>query len=328
MRNGSSKTKTRALSFLIAAPIAVAFLFLGNGCVITEEKIDQATMLDGNLIFDSLSYLVSDSFPNPTDSMKNMPVLIAAHGFTATTYEWQDFSKYRDSVGGFLLSRVLLGGHGRSYEVFKNSTWQDWQAPILKEYEKLTALGYKNISLAGSSTGGALIIELMARGKLDINPPRNLFMIDAIVVPGSKILSMIDILGPALGNSISGTSPEEAAHWYTNRPQEALNELMDVISLVRNDLEDIVQMPPKTDLVIYKTKGDQTADPISGLLMYKGTKASAGGSRTLKMLDSKRHVFTRGTGRDNWTDADKKLQFRAFDEIRLKLLGLPIVNPL
>jgi carboxylesterase len=104
--------------------------------------------------------------------------------------------------------------------------------------------------------------------------------------------------------------------------------LMDVISLVRNDLEDIVPLPPKTDLVIYKTKGDQTADPISGLLMYKGTKASSGGSRTLKMLDSKRHVFTRGTGRDNWTDADKKLQFRAFDEMRLKMLGLPIVNPL
>jgi carboxylesterase len=189
-------------------------------------------------------------------------------------------------------------------------------------------LGYKNISLAGSSTGGALIIELLAREKFSSNPPKNIFMIDAIVVPGSKLLSMIDILGPVLGNSISGTTAEEAAHWYTNRPQEALNELMDVITLVRHDLEDIIQLPAKTDLVIYKTKRDQTADPISGLLMYKGTKATSGGTRALKMLDSKRHVFTRGAGRDNWTEVDKTLQYRAFNEIRLKLLGQVIADPL
>jgi hypothetical protein len=54
--------------------VATAFLILGTGCVVTEEKIDQSSMLDGDLIFDSLSYLVSDSFPTPTDSMKNLPV--------------------------------------------------------------------------------------------------------------------------------------------------------------------------------------------------------------------------------------------------------------
>jgi esterase/lipase len=30
---------------------------------------------------------------------------------------------------------VLLDGHGRDYQSFKASTWQDWSAAITREYE-------------------------------------------------------------------------------------------------------------------------------------------------------------------------------------------------
>ncbi len=300
-----------------------------QNCEITEAEIDHETMLDGNMVFDSLSYLVSDSFPNPSDSLKQVPVVIAVHGFTATTYEWLDFSNFRDSTQDFLLSRVLLGGHGRNYKAFKESSWEDWQKPIMDEYKRLSDLGFENITLAGSSTGGALIVEMLERGFFkNLTQPKNLIMVDAIVVPGAKILSLVDMIGPIIGNSISTPEEEELAHWYANRPQEALYELFEVINKIRHRLEDGLNLPSGTNLYIYKSKGDKVADPISGLIMYKGLKNSGGGEKKLKMLDSPLHVFTRLSGRNTIRPEDLELQQRVFQEIRSLTLGESIKNPL
>ena len=292
-------------------------------CELTEADIDPQVMLDGDIIFDSLSYLVSDSFPNPPDSILNTPVILAAHGFSATTFEWLDFEKFRDSTGGFLLSRVLLGGHGRTYEAFKKSSWKDWQRPIQDEYKRLTDLGFKNISIAASSTGGALVTDMLDNNFFkDKTPPKHIFMIDAIVVPGARILSLVDLVGFLVGNSVVHPDPEEAAHWYTNRPQEALNELLDVATLIRKDLEDGIYLPQGTEMTIFKTRGDPVVDPISGLLMYKGIRTAERKKISLKFLDSDRHVFTRSAGREKeWTTADRKLQMDTFTEMRDKVIS-------
>jgi carboxylesterase len=133
--------------------------------------------------------------PGLTTADRSRPVIIAVHGFTASTYEWQEFRSYAESGSPVLVSLVLLGGHGRTLDDFRGSTWRDWGRPILEEYEALVAQGYTNISLAGSSTGGALILEQLAGG-LFRGPaaPRHFFFIDPIVVPTDKNLSLIPLL--------------------------------------------------------------------------------------------------------------------------------------
>jgi carboxylesterase len=79
-------------------------------------EIDDATMLDGDQIFDlSLTqpekYLVSEYLPTPTEAQKDTPVIIAAHGYTATTFEWDELRDFADSARTFYVSQVLLGGH-------------------------------------------------------------------------------------------------------------------------------------------------------------------------------------------------------------------------
>ena len=101
-----------------------------------------ADMLDGDVIFDpSLyqpeRYLVSLAHPNPTPEEALKPVVITSHGYTATTFEWDEFREFAEEEGEVLVSQVLLGGHGRGYEDFKNSSWKDWQEPIKEEYERL-----------------------------------------------------------------------------------------------------------------------------------------------------------------------------------------------
>ena len=58
-------------------------------------------MLDGEVIFDASLYnpeafLVSYSNPNPTPEEADMPVIIVSHGYSASTFEWNEFYPQSD----------------------------------------------------------------------------------------------------------------------------------------------------------------------------------------------------------------------------------------
>ena len=301
---------------IIILLISLCFLSCNRSPSITDQD------LDGNVLFDlSLyqpeKYLVSAYKPNPSDKEKQIPVLIAAHGYSASTFEWDELRKYADSVkSGILLSQVLLGGHGRTYEDFKNSTWRDWQASILLEYKKLVQAGYTNISFIGSSTGCPLILNLLYENYLSQIPPNQILLIDPIIIPSNKILSLAGIVGPMIGyTSVDFDSELERKHWYHYRPQETLQELLDIITVVRKELESGIALPPLTDLSIYKSKYDEVADRVSGILIYNGIESNSMNSKEIYMVNSHIHVMTRLQGRNNITDNDISIQKMIFNQI-------------
>src|SRR5690606_7175158 len=210
----------------------------------------------------------------------DVPVLIAVHGFTASTFEWKEFSAFADTASGggkLLLSRVLLGGHGERIDAFQASTWQDWGRPILAEYDSLRKAGYGKVGFTCSSTGCALLMQYFSGGAFaDRAPPDRVFMIDPIVVPTSKLLSLINVAGPIMGNSPNPGSETENSHWFVNRPQEALKELYELINLVKNRLEDGFRLPEGTRAKVFKSRKDRNADPVGALLIYKGMRESDG----------------------------------------------------
>lgn len=301
---------------IIILLISLCFLSCNRTPSITDQD------LDGNVLFDlSLyqpeKYLVSAYKPNPSDQEKQIPVLIAAHGYSASTFEWDELRKYADSVkSGILISQVLLGGHGRTYEDFKNSTWRDWQASILLEYKKLVQAGYTNISFIGSSTGCPLILNLLYENSLSQIPPNQILLIDPIIIPSNKILSLAGIVGPMIGyTSVDFDSELERKHWYHYRPQETLQELLDIITVVRKELESGIALPAQTDLSIYKSKYDEVADRISGILIYNGIESNSMNSKEIYMVNSHIHVMTRLQGRNNITDNDISIQKMIFNQI-------------
>ncbi|MEI7502133.1 MAG: hypothetical protein WCJ61_02510, partial [Paludibacter sp.] len=136
-------------------------------CSQTPEIDD--SMLDAGMISynipDSLQkHLVSAYITHPTLIQQNTPIIIAAHGYTATTFEWDELRTEANLKGTFYVSQVLLGGHGSSYDAFKKATWEDWEQSINEEYRKLDSLVYKKIYLAGSSTVAPLIINMVKTG--------------------------------------------------------------------------------------------------------------------------------------------------------------------
>lgn len=284
------------------------------------------TMLDSGKVYvlaDSLqNNLMSLRYPNPTDEMKNTPVIIAAHGYTATTFEWDELRTFADSAKTFNVSQVLLGGHGRSYEEFKKATWEDWQSSIKEEYTSLKNLGYKKIFLAGSSTGCPLIINMVKSSFFKGDTlPKGIFLIDPIIVSSNKQLTMVSVLGPILGYTTTELSSGEEGHWYVYRPQESLQQLMNLIDMTRQDLEKGIMLPKGTFMMTYKSRWDATADPVSAVMIYKGMITSDLKKTDVEIVNSKLHVFTRLAGRENVTSEDKALKMKIFKEMEARMIA-------
>ena len=115
--------------------------------------------------------------------------------------------------------------------------------------------------------------------------------------------------------SVDFDSELERKHWYHYRPQETLQELLDIITVVRKELESGIALPALTDLSIYKSKYDEVADRISGVLIYNGIESNSMNSKEIDMVNSHIHVMTRLQGRNNITDNDISIQKMIFNQI-------------
>ena len=290
------------------------------GCGLNKITYDNS-MLDGPLVNDSS--LVDPTFrvssrPDRDSLDRNKPVIICAHGYTACTYEWEEFRDFAQADGRVYTSLVLLGGHGRDIQDFENTTWQQWQAPIMEEYDSLVKLGFKHLCLAGSSTGGTLIMEYISRKAFDGKAvlPEKFFFIDPIVVPSSKLLHIISVVGPLLGNSpVERKTEAEKRHWYTNRPASTLEQLNDLCELMRSRLENGFSLPQDASATCYKSDVDDSVDPVTAVLIYKGLSDAKGAKIDVQMVRSDFHVFTQLAARVSVTAADRALQKRVFAEM-------------
>ncbi|MBD2752340.1 alpha/beta hydrolase [Spirosoma validum] len=287
---------------------------------ITTEMVDGGTLFDPS-VYNPEKYLVSRAIPTPTAEQARKPVIIACHGYSATTFEWDEFRAWANGRTDFYLSQVLLNGHGRSYEDFKKSTWQDWQAAIVAEYEALTKAGYQNISLLSSSTSGALLLNLVASGYFaNRMAPRNLLLVDPIIIPSDKSLSLVKALGPMLGYVEVDQPATEDKVYYHFRPQETLQQLQSLLTIVRKDLEKGITLPSNCNLKVYKSKKDPSADPVSAVLIYKGTTLPNGQPIDVELIDSELHVYTRLNLREDVTSKDRQNQTTTFTDIVSRVL--------
>jgi carboxylesterase len=286
---------------------------------ITDDLLDGPVLFDPSL-YNPEQYLVSAKYPNPTPADLDKHIILAIHGYSSSTFEWEEFKDYSAPSSSYRISQVLLDGHGRDYQSFKASTWQDWSAAITREYEKLIALGYTKISMVGSSTGGTLILQLVSSGYFNSRQhPKNLFLVDPIVVSSVKLQSIVGLIGPMIVSTEVDQTTAENKFWYRFRPQETINELNDVMTVVRKDLEAGVQLPTGTYLKEFHSLHDPVASSSSAVLIYKGLKTSTGANIDVQLMDSDIHVFTRLNLRPTTTPLQKANQLDAFSQMALKL---------
>ncbi|MNY25306.1 hypothetical protein D3C86_1590810 [compost metagenome] len=218
---------------------------------------------------------------------------------------------------GLLVSKVLLGGHGTSLSRFEQSTWKDWQAPILDEYKALKAKGYQKITFLTVSTGGTLVLEALSRDAFSPQPPR-IVMLSPIAEFKDKragYLVPLSWLGVSAAQKVSGTG---LGHWYRNRPVSTIASLIDLTEIVKDRLRKRIVLASDTRVLILQPKGDQTVDPLSAPLIDEGLK---GGSHKVELVESDLHVPIRPDGVDEhqFTPAELTTKQQLLEKIRQHL---------
>ena len=287
----------------------------------TMPPINDSVDLDGKLINDSSLthpqlFLLSAAIQSPSVADLEKPVYILIHGFSATTFEWSEFRDFAKKQNEFFTSQVLLGSHGRDYLDCRNGTWRNWQQPILEEYHKLVNLGYKNIHFAASSTGCPLLLDAIHSGQIVPQNKMTIVFIDPVVIPTTKTLSLVPAIGPALDYVETPMESGEDGFWYKYRPYQALEQLDEITRTARAELEDGMVLPQNTNLVVYKSVKDGTADPLSAVLLKKGLKRADGNPITVQIVSSDLHVFTRLRARNTVKSEDVSNQQRVFSEMK------------
>ncbi len=312
--------KQSIMKKLFAACIMlVVFSGCGKDPAVPADYLGGGVLKDSSIYFPQ-NYVLSVSKPNPTAAEALKPVIITCHGYSASTYEWSEFRAWSAGQTDYLISNVLLAGHGTTYDEFKNSTWHHWQASIKAEYNKLKAAGYKNINFAASSTSCPLLLDMVHEGFFNTASSKvRIFLIDPVIIPSNKSLSLVGIVGPVLGYVESKDEAGEQKFYYHYRPQETLQQLQSLLNVVRTELQSGFSLPQNVYMKVYKSKKDPTADPVSAVLIYNGLKTAAGTPIDLEMINSSLHVFTRLNLVPNVTAADRANQLYTFNDIVMRI---------
>jgi carboxylesterase len=153
----------------------------------------------------------------------------------------------------------------------------------------------------------------MSNNTFVANEINAVFLIDPIVIPSDKTLSLVKIVGPVLGFIDTEQDSIEDKYWYHYRPQETLKELEDLISTIRKSLQTGIEIPAGTNVVVYKSLSDDAADPASAVLIQQGLSPAE--QFDVHMMDSKLHVFTRLALRRNIRQVDADNQVWCFGDM-------------
>jgi len=304
---------------LVAAITLLVFAGCNKTPVVPANELGGGVIMDPSLT-DPAAYRISVSQPTPTAAQAQIPVIICSHGYSASTFEWDEFRTWANGTSKYYIDQILLAGHGTTYAAFKASTWHDWESTIVDEYNLLVSEGYKNIDFAASSTSCTLMLDLIHSGLFNnAGTTVHIFLVDPIIIPSDKLLSVAGIVGPMLGYVTADNAPGEDVYYYHYRPQETLQQLEDVLNTVRGELQNGLTLPKNVYVKVYKSIKDPTADPVSAVLVYNGVKTFDGNRIDINMINSDIHVFTRLSLVPNVTALDRQNQVYAFNDITTRI---------
>ncbi len=249
--------------------------------------------------------LISNRIPSPSVQQKDQPVYVLVHGFSASTFEFDIFKQTvlaQDET--VLFSSVLLGGHGRDHEAFKQARYSDWFDPVKKEVHLLTLLGYKNIILFGVSTGATGILHLLLNGDFKNSHLSKVYLMDPYIVPKNSNLYLVPYLKYMIRNTRSTASqPLSYANWYVNRPANALSELLKLVKTINVQLSRFSQEFSIPDITVFTAANDPTSATEGADVIL-----SSLGSEHVNLIryDSDRHVIIESQTKLDWSEQDQR----------------------
>ncbi len=197
----------------------------------------------------------------------DQPVLVTVHGFAGTPFENAEILDWLCQQAGYLPSRIMLGAHGIGIEHFRQASWQEWQAPLEQELKALHRLGYRQIFLLASSTGGTLALELLKR--MHFPALQKMVLVAPLIEPYDKLMRLSKWVHHAglLRAIPNGFDDASIGHWYREIPMPAIHQLDVLTRKVRQSLRAGLKLPRGLQTLVVQSRHDVIIDRRSALLI-------------------------------------------------------------
>jgi esterase/lipase len=208
----------------------------------------------------------------PTAAQQQNPALITVHGFSATPFESHYLLDYLlEKHPQWQAARVMLGAHGSDIAEFRQASWQDWQAPLEQELAALLRLGYANQTLIATSTGCALLLELLSRRAFP--GVQKLVLIAPLVQTREKLVKLVSWARKAGVQSVANDfDPDWIRCWYRELPLHAVEQLHLLCSELQRLLKRGLHLPSELEILIVQSRGDRVVDPKSAQILTQALK--------------------------------------------------------
>lgn len=239
--------------------------------------------------------------------LKGQSVIVTAHGFAATPFENAFILDWLCEQGGYLGSRVMLGGHGVGSHAFRTARWQDWQAPLEAELRALHRQGCDNMIVLTTSTGGTLLLELLSRSHFPAI--QKLVFVAPIIEPYEKLMRMTQYARRmGMKTSLPNTFDDEwVGSWYRELPLHAVAELDVLTRKMRAQLRKGLHLPSHQRILIVQSRHEIVVDAQSAYAVAAGLKHN---HVEIAMLDSIWHLPVLPRVNDPREDAIKDWVFQ------------------
>lgn len=210
--------------------------------------------------------------------------LLMLHGFTASPYEFLDFSKEFEQ-DGFSISVPLLRGHGKNVEDLKQCQWYHWFEDAKKALFELRKI-CERVFVIGQSMGGTLALHLAAHYQVEglVLLAPGMFLKQK----GSSFLPLISPFktyfekknGPDIKNDITRAK----AVSFDKTPLKGIIELKRLFSHVEKDLPDVYAAT-----LLFHSQDDHVIDYRSSEYIYKHISSK---NKRILTLKNSYHVLT------------------------------------
>ncbi len=226
--------------------------------------------------------------PKPFTFEGGNRAVLLLHGFTGNSADVRMLGRYLESRG-YTCHAPQYKGHGVPPEELVESGPTDWWKDCMRAYDRLRAMGHKEIAVAGLSLGGVFSLKLgytvPVKGIVTMCSP---MYIKSENVMYEGVLEYARAYKKREGKSQEQIE-EEMGHF---RPMKTLQALQELIGDVRDHVNQ-VDVP----LFVAQARHDHMINTDSANIIYNSANTTPE-LKTLKWYEESGHVITLDKERD------------------------------
>ena len=224
--------------------------------------------------------------PKPFTFEGGKRAVLLLHGFTGNSADVRMLGRYLESRG-YTCHAPQYKGHGVPPEELVDSGPADWWKDCMRAYDRLRAMGHKEIAVAGLSLGGVFSLKLGYTV-----PVKGIVTMCSPMYIKSEEVMYKGVLEYAREYKKREGKNQELIDEEMNRfrPMKTLKALQELIGDVRNHVNQ-VDVP----LFVAQARHDHMIDIDSANIIYNSANTE---QKTLKWYEESGHVITLDKERD------------------------------